>query len=96
MVRITLTGPQTALAGVALKISLVMFKASIAMFSEERALSRCFVRWGLEAMAGTRGRGEKATWRMDDKRWAAILSRLVQTVPPVTVTLTGGNRVFSR
>ena len=68
MVRITLTGPQTALAGVALKISLVMFKASIAMFSEERVLSRCFGRWGFEAMMGTRGRGVKATWRMDDKR----------------------------
>ena len=55
MVRMTLTEPQTAFAGVMLKISLVRFKASMATFSEERTLSsERFDRWGFGVMVDMR------------------------------------------
>ena len=44
IVRITLTVPNTTLAGVMLETSLARFKVSMATFSEERATSRRFCR----------------------------------------------------
>ena len=47
IVRIALTVPKTALAGVTPESSFARFKAVTAASSEERATSRCFDRWGL-------------------------------------------------
>ena len=44
MVRRMLTEPKTALAGVMLESSFARFRASIAIFSEERTASRPFGR----------------------------------------------------
>jgi len=58
IVRIALTVPNTALAGVTLESSLARFKASTAAFSEERATSRRFGRWDFVSMVEARGKKE--------------------------------------
>jgi len=63
IVRRTLTVPKTALAGVMLETSFARFKASMAIFSEERTPSRPFGRWEPGAMAGMQGRGEEGVRR---------------------------------
>ena len=63
MVRTTATEPQTALAGVILKISLVRFKASMATFSEERMFSRRSCRSGFGVMVEARGGRQEGAWR---------------------------------
>ena len=60
ILRITLTVPKTALAGVTLENSLARFRASTAAFSKDRAPSRCFGRWGFVAMVWTRGSCKRA------------------------------------
>jgi len=50
MVRITLTVPKTALAGVMLEISFARFMASMAAFNGERAPSRRSGRWDVVVM----------------------------------------------
>ena len=52
--RMTPTEPQTAFAGVMLSISFVIFKTSIATFSEEKTLSWRSGRWGFGAIVLTR------------------------------------------
>lgn len=51
-----------ALAGVALKASLVRFRPSMAMFREERIPSRPCGCWGLSAMVETGYGCEKVVW----------------------------------
>ena len=53
VVRITLTEPKTALAGVMLEISLARFKASMAAFNAETAPSRSLGLWDLASMVET-------------------------------------------
>jgi len=76
-VRITLTVPKTALAGVTLESSFARSKAATAAFSEERAF-RCFGCWDFVAMVGSY---EKAVRRVGceeepepQQRWVTILS----------------------
>ena len=59
VVRITLTEPKTAPAGVILESSLARFKASIAVFNVEIAPSRPLGRWDLSSMVETRGNCER-------------------------------------
>ena len=64
IVRRTLTGPNTALAGVALEISFARFMASMAAFSKEKALSWRFCHLELFAsMVEGRGSYKKTTRR---------------------------------
>ena len=77
--RITLTEPQTALAGVILKISFVRLKVSMVTFSKERVLSRRFDWCDLGSMVETEGSWEKARrWTTDRRgpcqRRAAVFS----------------------
>ena len=60
MVRRMATEPKTALAGVMLESSLARFRASMAIFREERAESRPFGRWDLVAIVEIQRSGEKA------------------------------------
>ena len=61
------TVPKTALAGVTLESSLARFRASMAIFGEERTASRPFGRWDLVVIVKTKGSWEKAVgaqvWR---------------------------------
>jgi len=59
IVRIMLTEPKTALAGVILASSFAKFKASMAAFNAEIAPSRPFGRWDSAFMVETRGSGER-------------------------------------
>jgi len=58
-----LTVPKTALAGVMLETSFARFRASIAMFSEERAPSRPFGCWDLVAIIDVQGSWETVARR---------------------------------
>ena len=62
IVRIALTEPKTALAGVILESSFARFKASMATFNAEIMLSRPLGRWGSASMVETarEPRGVKA------------------------------------
>ena len=63
IVRITLTEPKTALAGVILEISFARFKASMAIFNAEIAPSRPLGRWDLGSMVETGGNCERTVRR---------------------------------
>ena len=63
MARSTLTEPKTALAGVALEISFVRFRASIAAFNEERRPSRAFDSWALVSIVEACDDWEQAVQR---------------------------------
>ena len=63
MVSKALTNPKAAVAGVMLEISLARLRASIAKFSIERALSRPFCRWNVEAIIVFRGRAKAKVWQ---------------------------------
>jgi len=56
IVRITLTDPKTALAGVILETSFARFMVSMATFNAEMAPSRSFGRWDSASMVGARKR----------------------------------------
>ena len=60
-----LTELKTALAGVTLESSFARFRASMAIFSEERTASRPFGRWDLSAMVEKKGSYEEAVRSMD-------------------------------
>jgi hypothetical protein len=62
IVRITLTEPKTALAGVMLEISFARFKVSMAALSEETTFSRRFCRraFGIHWFEKVDEAGEKA------------------------------------
>ena len=60
--RITVTEPKAASAGVVLNMSFAIFKASIAMFKEERAMSRRFVLWDFEFMVERRRNLRETAW----------------------------------
>lgn len=59
MVRMALTEPQTALAGVMLKSSFVRLVASMATFSKDRVFSRRFGRCGFVSMFDVEATGRK-------------------------------------
>jgi len=63
IVRRTLTVPKTALAGVTLETSFARFRASMAIFSEERAPPCPLGRWESVAMVEIPGRYEDAMRR---------------------------------
>lgn len=67
VVRITLTEPKAALAGVMPNESFARLTPSIAAFKEERVVSRRFGRWGLVAMVKTRGSCEKTVWHEEGR-----------------------------
>ena len=67
IVRITLTEPKTAVAGVILESSFARFKASMTTFSAEMVLSRSLGRWEPAFMVGTEGNCERAARREDCK-----------------------------
>ena len=62
-VRITLTVPKTALAGVTLDASFARFKASMATFNAEMVPSHSLGRWDPAFMVETRGSGERTVQR---------------------------------
>ena len=55
MVRMTVTEPNAAVAGVMFTASFPIFMASMATFSKDRTLARRFDRGAAESMAKTRG-----------------------------------------
>ena len=57
-----LTEPNTARAGAIVEMSFARFKASMAMFSAERTLSRPFVRCESASMVATGGNYEEMVW----------------------------------
>ena len=63
IVRITLTEPKTAFAGVILESSLARFKASMTAFNAEIAPSRPLGRWDPPSMVETRGSRERTARR---------------------------------
>ena len=63
IVRITLTVPKTALAGVMLDASFARFKASTATFNAVIVPSRSLGRWDPAFMVETRGCGERTVQR---------------------------------
>ena len=63
IVRIALTEPKTALAGVILESSFARFKASMAAFNAGIMLSRPLSRWGSASMVRTRGSCNRTVWR---------------------------------
>ena len=89
MVRMTVTEPRAALAGVMLNASFAMFMVSMATFKEERTVSRRFGRWGLGSMVKSRGdcgttvRREGCNGRTrapKDMSGDFVMTRLVQPV----------------
>ena len=89
MVRMTVTEPRAALAGVMLNASFAMFMVSMATFKEERTVSRRFGRWGLGSMVKSRGDCETTVRREGcngrtrapkDMSGDFVMTRLVQPV----------------
>ena len=77
MVRITLTAPNAALAGVMLKTSFAIFMASMAAFKEERTVSRCFCSWDFGFIVEGRGSRKETTWRPDARKHSHLMRRAV-------------------
>jgi len=60
IVRILLTDPKTALAGVMVETAFARFMASMAISNEEMVPSRPFGRWGLASIVETQRGGENS------------------------------------